>query len=112
MPIYEYRCISCGHMFDVRQGFNDPVEAACPQCRSASQRVIQPVGIVFKGSGWHITDYRKASSAALNPSGGKPEEGGGSSEASKSAEPAAAAGAKPAPAPASSSTSSASPSAD
>ncbi|MSQ28454.1 MAG: hypothetical protein EXR51_10010 [Dehalococcoidia bacterium] len=106
MPIYEYRCIACGHMFDVRQGFNDPAEAACPQCRSATQRVIQPVGIVFKGSGWHITDYRKASSAALNPSGSKSEEGSGGSEESKSTEPAATAPAKPAPAPASSSSSS------
>jgi putative FmdB family regulatory protein len=71
MPIYEYRCGGCGHGFELRQGFNDPAEANCPQCRGASQRIIQPVGIVFKGSGWHITDYRRASSAALDPAGSK-----------------------------------------
>ena len=101
MPTYEYRCTACGHFFDVRQGFHDPVEAACPQCHSASQRIIQPVGIVFKGSGWHITDYRKASSAALSTAAGKSEEGGAGSDESKdtkdskSTEPVATASAKP-----------------
>lgn len=73
MPIYEYRCGACGHGFELRQGFNDAAGASCPQCRGASQRIIQPVGIVFKGSGWHITDYRRASSAALDPAGPKNE---------------------------------------
>ena len=61
MPLYEYRCSACAHRFEVRQGFNDPPLASCPQCQGAAQRVIQPVGIVFKGSGWHSTDYRSSS---------------------------------------------------
>lgn len=58
MPIYEYRCSSCGHSFDVRQGFSDDPSTACLKCQGAAKRVLQPVGIVFKGSGWHSTDYR------------------------------------------------------
>ncbi len=98
MPIYEYRCTACGHGFELRQGFNDPAGAPCPQCHSVSQRIIQPVGIVFKGSGWHINDYRRASSAAPSEPGGKAEAGGsgGDSAESKPKEPAAAAPAKPA----------------
>jgi len=88
MPIYEYRCGACGHGFELRQGFNDPAEARCPQCQAAAQRIIQPVGIVFKGSGWHITDYRRASSAALDPAGTKSD-----TAASSDTKPAAAAAA-------------------
>jgi putative FmdB family regulatory protein len=58
MPIYDYRCGSCGNRFDVRQGFSDDPSAVCPKCQGAAQRVLHPVGIVFKGSGWHSTDYR------------------------------------------------------
>ncbi len=77
MPIYEYGCPVCGHRFELRQGFNDPAEATCPKCLVEARRLIQPVGIVFKGSGWHITDNRRASSASLNGNG---ESEGSSSE--------------------------------
>lgn len=78
MPIYEYRCSSCGHSFDVRQGFSDDPTAACPRCPAAARRVLQPVGIVFKGSGWHSTDYRSRSSNGST--------GGNGSESSSSSE--------------------------
>ena len=77
MPIYEYGCPVCDHRFELRQGFNDPAEATCPKCLVEARRLIQPVGIVFKGSGWHITDNRRASSASLNGNG---ESEGSSSE--------------------------------
>ena len=77
MPIYEYGCPVCDHRFELRQGFNDPSEATCPKCLEEARRLIQPVGIVFKGSGWHITDNRRASSASLNGNG---ESEGDSSE--------------------------------
>jgi len=58
MPIYEYRCTQCHHTFECYQ----PVgEAApnCPQCGSPSKKVYNSVGLIFKGSGFHTTDYRK-----------------------------------------------------
>ncbi|MBI2869704.1 MAG: zinc ribbon domain-containing protein [Chloroflexi bacterium] len=64
MPIYEYECQGCTCRFEVRQGFNDPAEALCPRCQSKAQRVILPVPIVFKGSGFYITDHRKGNGEA------------------------------------------------
>lgn len=59
MPIYEYECEKCCHHFEVMQSFNDEPIHDCPVCRGQVRRVIQPVGIVFKGSGFYVTDNRK-----------------------------------------------------
>jgi putative FmdB family regulatory protein len=58
MPTYSYRCDTCGHEFDASQRFSDEPLKECPECGAAIRRVIQPVGVVFKGSGWYITDSR------------------------------------------------------
>ena len=65
MPTYVYACDSCGAQFEQFQSFKDEPLRTCPSCASAVRRVFQPVGIVFKGSGWYITDSRKTSSAAV-----------------------------------------------
>jgi putative FmdB family regulatory protein len=66
MPIYTYRCENCGVQFDRQQKFSDPVLTRCPECnKKALRKVYQPVGIVFKGSGFYATDHR-------SPSGGHP----------------------------------------
>ena len=62
MPTYTYRCDSCGHGFEAVQRFADEPLTECPQCGASIRRVIQPVGVVFKGSGWYITDSRPKSS--------------------------------------------------
>lgn len=62
MPTYSYRCDSCGHDFEAVQRFADDPLSECPQCGAAIRRVIQPVGVVFKGSGWYITDSRPKAS--------------------------------------------------
>ena len=59
MPVYEYGCVNCGHRFDQRRKVSDPPASRCPECRGKVRRVYQPVGIIFKGSGFHITDYGK-----------------------------------------------------
>ena len=61
MPIYEYRCKSCGTTHEIEHGFNDDRPTKCPAC-GADQlvRVFHPVGVVFKGSGFHKTDYSGA----------------------------------------------------
>ena len=66
MPIYEYRCGVCQHQFEVRQGFNDDPIAQCPKCSASVQRVIQPVGVVFKGGGWYSTDSRRSSTHSID----------------------------------------------
>jgi putative FmdB family regulatory protein len=58
MPTYTYSCDSCGHTFETVQRFADDPLTECPECGSRIRRVIQPVGVVFKGSGWYITDSR------------------------------------------------------
>ena len=65
MPTYVYTCDSCGAQFERFQSFKDEPLRTCPSCARAVRRVFQPVGIVFKGSGWYITDSRKSSSATV-----------------------------------------------
>lgn len=62
MPVYTYRCESCGIQFDRQQSFHDAPITTCPECRQkAVRRVYKPVGIVFKGSGFYATDHRSPS---------------------------------------------------
>jgi putative FmdB family regulatory protein len=60
MPTYSYRCATCDNRFDAFQKFADDPLTVCPECGGLVKRVIQPVGVVFKGSGWYINDSRKA----------------------------------------------------
>lgn len=62
MPIYTYRCESCGVQFERNQKFTDAQLTRCPECGKKSLRkVYTPVGIVFKGSGFYSTDHRSPS---------------------------------------------------
>jgi len=63
MPTYTYRCDTCEHGFEAVQRFADEPLKECPECGAPIRRVIQPVGVVFKGSGWYITDSRPKSSS-------------------------------------------------
>jgi len=65
MPIYTYRCENCGVQFDQTQKLSDPPLSKCPECgKKTLQKVYQPVGIVFKGSGFYATDHRSPSGAS------------------------------------------------
>jgi len=62
MPTYAYGCDKCGFRFDRYQGFDDPPLTECPECgEDALRRLITPVGVVFKGSGFYSTDHRSPS---------------------------------------------------
>ncbi len=62
MPTYEYRCSECGHTFDVFQRMSDDPRAECGECGSAAERLISGGGgLLFKGEGFYITDYRSES---------------------------------------------------
>ena len=58
MPAYDYRCTACSTRFEVIRKVGDNDEVMCPECGSETKRVFTPVGVVFKGSGFHNTDYR------------------------------------------------------
>lgn len=68
MPIYDYTCDVCSHRFEARQGFHDDPLTECPQCSGRVRRIIHPSGVIFKGSGWYITDSRKSNSTSSNTS--------------------------------------------
>ena len=61
MPIYQYLCPRCNHKFELKQGFNDECHVPCPECNNGARRLFIPVPIIFKGSGFHATDYRTKS---------------------------------------------------
>lgn len=83
MPIYEYKCTN-GHVFDVIQKMSDEALTECQECGAPAERVLHPVAIHFKGSGFHNTDYGKKKSGA----------NGGSSEGTKDSSESKPSGAK------------------
>ena len=60
MPIYDYRCDHCGHVFSAVQSFKDNALDKCPSCGKQPRRLLSMPAIVFKGSGWYKTDSRPA----------------------------------------------------
>jgi len=63
VPIYTYQCHSCGVQFDRRQSFSTKPLERCPECRGHVRRLLQPAGVIFKGSGWYSTDHRSSKSS-------------------------------------------------
>lgn len=59
MPIYEYECPDCSLRFEVKRGFHENSGITCPKCRCQARRVFSPVPIIFKGSGFYVTDTAK-----------------------------------------------------
>lgn len=74
MPTYHYRCAACENRFDAFQKFAEDPLTDCPECGGLVKRVIQPVGVVFKGSGWYINDSRKAPAESSTESTAKSTE--------------------------------------
>ena len=66
MPIYEYKCEN-GHVFDVMQKLSDDALTTCPECGAPVRKVLHPVSIAFKGSGFYSTDYKGADSQKTEP---------------------------------------------
>ena len=83
MPIYEYKCEN-GHVFDVIQKMSDEALTECQECGAPAVRVLHPVAVHFKGSGFYNTDYGKKKAAAASETGNGSSEGGGDSTASDS----------------------------
>src|SRR5882762_9237030 len=86
VPTYTYTCTACNDVVEKRQSFTDPPLTTCEQCGGTLRKIIHPVGIVFKGSGWYVTDSRSASSTRSGQSTSKESDGSGSSRDSSSKE--------------------------
>jgi putative FmdB family regulatory protein len=75
MPTYVYQCDDCGHDFEAVQRFADEPLTVCPECEGRVRRVLQPSPVIFKGSGWYITDSRNKSRANGSTKAEKAESG-------------------------------------
>ena len=71
MPTYAYRCTECGHAFDVYQSFTEDSLTVCPECSGKLRKVLSPVGVVFKGSGFYRNDSRSATTTSESASSSK-----------------------------------------
>jgi putative FmdB family regulatory protein len=88
MPLYDYQCRACSKVTEVRHGFRETYDGTCPDCGSDNlARVFNPAGIVFKGSGFYVTDSRKP--AASESGSSTPSSSSGSGSESTPAAPAA-----------------------
>lgn len=85
MPTYDYLCTKCGHKFEEIQKMSDPSLTKCPECKGKLKRLIGTgIGIIFKGSGFYVTDSRSSSTA-----GGAGKKDASSTAESAKSEPAA-----------------------
>ena len=86
MPTYEYECQKCGHRFELFQSIKDAPRKTCPKCRGRVKRLLGTgAGLIFKGSGFYQTDYRKPSYAEAAKN-----ERGATAKASTASKPEAA----------------------
>jgi putative FmdB family regulatory protein len=91
MPLYEYRCEGCGHIFEVIQKFSDGPIAVCTSCGDGPvEKLPSSPAIQFKGTGWYITDYARkgqpggSGTTGGNANSGNSESGSGDASAAKS----------------------------
>ena len=76
MPIYEYRCLKCGHTLEKIQKMGDPVLTDCPACNGRLEKLISTVAVQFKGGGWYADGYSGKSSKNSGSKGSGSETGG------------------------------------
>ena len=101
MPIYAYKCSSCGHAKDVLQKMSAEPLTVCPECGAATfTKQVTAAGFQLKGSGWYVTDFRGGNNKSGAASSGDAAGGESSSSDAGKAEGAAASTAAPSPAPA------------
>jgi putative FmdB family regulatory protein len=91
MPIYEYECEQCGVRFERLQRMADAALTDCPECAGHVHRVMQPVGIIFKGSGFYVTDNKSKSSTGVPKKKDEEAKPAATSESSTTTPPASSA---------------------
>jgi len=92
MPIYGYRCSECGHELEILQSMSAEPLRVCPQCGGPLKKMLYPVGVQFKGSGFYTTDYKngggKSTTRDSGSSDGASKEGGAAGGGGSSETPA------------------------
>jgi putative FmdB family regulatory protein len=84
MPLYEYLCKKCGHIFEKIVKFSDKPIKKCPECGGVVEQTISAPAVQFKGSGWYVTDYaKKSQSSSSSSDGGKDSKDSKDSKESK-----------------------------
>ena len=78
MPTYQYSCLNCNLLFELKQSFNDKPIADCPSCHGIARRIFCPVPIIFNGPGFYVTDSREERGKGTNPEGFRKKDNGGS----------------------------------
>lgn len=68
MPIYEYQCLECNHKFEVSQSMNDEPVKECINCGKPVRKLFNAAGIIFKGSGFYVNDYKGKSDTSVEKS--------------------------------------------
>jgi len=87
MPTYGYRCGSCGHQFEIVQRISEEPLTTCPKCQGKLSKMLYPVGISFKGSGFYTTDYKGAGKDSAASSNGSSSSSEGSGDSKPEAKP-------------------------
>jgi len=83
VPLYEYKCVKCGHRFEKIENVSASTTKKCPKCGAKAERMLAAPAIQFKGSGWYVTDYAgKGASSASSESSAD----GGAAKSEKPAE--------------------------
>jgi putative FmdB family regulatory protein len=96
LPLYEYKCVKCGHLFEKIENLSASTRKKCPKCGGKAERQFAAPAIQFKGTGWYVTDYagKKSAGAAGDKSGDGAAGKSSEKPAEKSAESKPAAAAK------------------
>ncbi|MDZ4358139.1 MAG: FmdB family zinc ribbon protein [Variovorax sp.] len=101
MPIYAYKCSSCGFAKDVLQKMSDTPLSVCPECgASAFEKQVTAAGFQLKGSGWYVTDFREGGSGKKSEPATAPAASGAGDSAKSADTSSSSSAASPAPAPA------------
>ena len=91
MPIYEYRCSSCGFQKEYLRKISDPLLSSCPECGKESfQKMLTAAGFQLKGSGWYASDFKSNGTKPQKENGTKPQKEDGAKPQKEKTEPAKA----------------------
>ena len=96
MPTYDYRCRDCGHTIEIIHSILEDGPEVCERCRGPMQRVLHATGVIFRGSGFYVTDSRSPKASSGDDSSGSAGESGGAPKSGSSE----GSGEAPAPGPA------------
>ena len=81
MPLYEYKCVKCGHRFEKIESVSASAKKKCPECGGRADRMLAAPAIQFKGSGWYVTDYAGKNSDGSSKDSKETKESNETSEA-------------------------------